>query len=138
MDGAPVLDQREHVTAVDLVLNAAIAPSKVWDYGTVPGSDGNKGQLPDLFALRTVERRYAEATHAARASRSGWRLTLRYVGRDVAEARWLEFKLSESLRGRRFVIDGVRSTPVTHDVSAPIRKDSDGRFSGETSWIYVL
>lgn len=136
MTDALVLDERKHATALKALLNAALSPSSVYDYGKVPGADGNAGTLPNIFALLGIERRYVEPTHAGRTQRSSWRITVRYAGRTVDEARWAAMKVAEALEDR-LVVDGVTSTPITHETTQAIALD-DGRFAGWASYTYTL
>ena len=136
MTDALVLDERKHVEAIKAALTAALGANRVFDYGTVPGTDGNAGTLPPIFLLLGLERRYVEPTRAGRTTRSGWRLTVRYVGRTVDEARWAAAKVAEALE-TRLVVDGVTSTPVTHESTQAIALD-DGRFSGWSAFTYAL
>lgn len=144
MTDALVLDERKHVAAIKTVLEAALGNEpgtvppvgRVYDYGTVPGADGNAGTLPNIFTLLGLERRYVEPDRAGRTSRSGWRLTVRYVGRTVDEARWAAAKVAAALE-TRLVVDGVTSTPLTHESTQAIALD-EGRFSGWAAFTYVL
>lgn len=135
MTDALVLDEREHASALKALLSAPLN-GHVYDYGKVPGADGNAGSLPNIFALLGLERRYVEPMKAGRTQRSGWRLTVRYIGRTVDEARWAAAKVAEALEDR-VVVDGAVSTPITHETTQAIALD-DGRFAGWASWTYAL
>lgn len=136
MTDALVLDERKHVAAIKTLLNAALSPNLAYDYGTVPGADGNAGTLPPIFVLLGLERRYVEPTGAGRTTRSGWRLTVRYIGRTTDEARWAAAKVAQAME-TRLTVDGVVSTPVTHESTQAIAPD-DGRFSGWAAYTYAL
>lgn len=142
MTSAPVTDERVHRDVIEPMLRAALgidAPGiqRVYDYGDVPGTDGNQGKLPDIFVLPTLERRYVGPRRDGRAGRSGWRLSVRYVGSTVDEARWALNKVTAAIDEQRFTIGGVISTPVTHESTTDIAPD-DGRYSGLTVWVYAL
>ena len=137
MTTAPALDERTHRETIKALLTATLGPNRVYDYGTVPGADGNAGTIPPIFTLVSVERRYVEPSKAGQASRSGWRVNVRFVGRTVAEADWAAWKVTQALDGVRVSLDGVTSNPITHELSEDIAPD-DGRFSGRKQWIYAL
>jgi hypothetical protein len=134
---ASPLDERAHRDVIAPLLTATLGANRVCDYGGVPGADNNPGTVPDLFALPAFERRYVEPYHAGRATRSGWRLTVRYVGRTVDEARWAALKVATALNEVRVTIGGIESTPITHESTQAIAPD-DGRFSGWSVWTYAL
>lgn len=131
MSNAPVLDERVHRS----VLTAAIATHEddlpVYDYGKVPST------LPPIYALLSVERTYVQPRKVGVATRSGWRVSLRYVGRSVAEASWAGLKAAQALDQQRLVFDGFTSSPLTHESTTQIEPD-DGRFSGLTNYTYTL
>jgi hypothetical protein len=134
---ASPLDERAHRDVIAPLLTATLGANRVYDYGRVPGANNNSGTVPDIFALLGFERRYVEPYHAGRATRSGWRLTVRYVGRTVDEARWAALKVATALNEVRVTIGGIESTPITHESTQAIAPD-DGRFSGWSAWIYAL
>lgn len=132
------LDERLHVAAIKAAIKAQFGPNNVYDYGTVPGADGNAGTLPNIFALVSLERRYnPNLTLAARASANGWRLSVRVVGRTMDEARWALLKVATALNEQRLTIDGRATTPLQYESPRPPELD-DGRFSGLASYTYAL
>lgn len=137
MSTAPALDERKHREAIKALLTAAVGPNRVYDYGKVPGADGNEGTLPPIFLLVSVERRYVEPQKGGQATRSGWRVNVRYAGSSVNEADWAAWKVTQALDGARLVIDGATSLPVVHELSEDIAPDG-GRFAGRKQWIYAL
>lgn len=138
MSTAPVLDEREHRTALDTLIESTVGAGRVYSYGTVPGADGNAGSLPPIFVLLALERRFVPISRGVGlASRSGWRLSTRYVGRTVDEAAWAAFKVGEALDGALLAVDGHTSTPVQLESTQAIALD-DGRFAGLALWTYSL
>lgn len=134
---APALDERKHVTVIAEALTATLGANRVYEYGTVPGESGVTGTLPPIFALPSLERRYAAPDRSGRSGRSGWRLSVRYVGRTASEARWAGMQIAAALDGANLTIDGYTSTPVTFESQAAVAPD-EGRYSGTSSWTYVL
>lgn len=131
MTSAPVVDERLHRDALETALTATLGANRVYDYGEV-------GQpLPSIFVVLGIERRFVEPRRAGRAGRSGWRVTFRYVGRSVDEARWAGLKVAAAIDEQVLTIGGVKSTPVTHESTTAIAPD-DGRYSGLVVYTYVL
>ncbi len=142
MTGA--LDEREHIAVLAGLLNAALGPDpanengpRCFDYGKVPGADGNKGTLPPIYTLVSLERRYAEPTRGGRQPVTGWRLSVRYVGRTVDEARWAAVKVTDAINEARIEVEDIKSTPITHEATQSIRPE-DGRQTGMSQWTYAL
>ena len=137
---APVLDVRAHFDAVKAAIAAVNAQlgNDTYDFGEVPGLDGNDGTAPRIHALLQVERIYLPSTHGGRrATRSSWRASARYVGTTVDEATWALKHISTALDSRRLVVEGFTSTPLQHDVTDAIARDG-GLRSGLTAWTYTL
>lgn len=134
---APALDERQHIAAITSALTAQLGANRVYEYGQVPGQSGNSGTLPPIFALPQVERRFAEPDRSGRSGRSGWRVSVRFVGRSANEARWAGLQVAEALDGMNLTIDGYVSTPVTFESQAAVSPD-EGRYSGSASYTYVL
>jgi hypothetical protein len=133
---APGIDERHHDTALRALLKPALN-DHVYNFGDVPGADGNDGELPDIYAVVHLERRTAPVGPAGLARRSGWRIYVRCVGRTVKEARWALKRATNALEGVRIEVDDIRSTPLAHDSSDGVRPD-DGRQSGLVEFTYVL
>jgi hypothetical protein len=140
---APVTDEREHDATIRPLLADALGTedngdARIYAYGEVPGMDGNPGTVPAIYALLVIERRYVPpGLMVARANRSGWRVTVRGVGRTVNEARWAITKATRTLEDRRLQIAGATSTPLILEVAQLVEPD-DGRFSGLATWTYAL
>ncbi len=144
MTSAPEIDERTHRDTIVPLLAAKIGQldSKgdpvVYDFGKVPGADDNAGDLPPIYLLLTVERRAAAAPpRAGRAGVSGWRVTIRGVGRTVDEARWALNRATEAVDEQNLSIGGKVSTPVTFESSQTVGPDG-GRYSGLIAWTYAL
>lgn len=137
---APVLDIRAHFDAIKATIAAVNAQlgEDTYDFGEVPGLDGNDGNVPRIHALLQVERMYVPSAHTARrATRSGWRASVRYVGTTVDEAGWALKHISTALDSKRLVVEDFTSTPLQHDVTDAIARDG-GLRSGLTAWTYTL
>lgn len=135
---APELDERVHWDVVAAALEAEVGTGRVFKYGDVPGLDGNAGDIPPIFVLLTVQRRYTSTERlSARHSRSGWRVSTRYVGRTVDEAAWAALRTAQALDDMRLFIGTHTSTPIHHESTQSIKPDG-ARLSGSSSWTYAL
>lgn len=132
MTSAPAVDERLHRDAIKLLLPDA------FDFGTVPGLDGNPGTTPDMHQLISITRRQAEVRRGGRSGRSGWRLEVVHVGRTPDEARHGRNAATIALEERRLTIGGEISTPVQFESDDPIERDKDGWFSARSYWTYAL
>lgn len=136
-----LLDSRPHAKVVRTLLTDA-ADWTAYDYGKVPGSDGNPGTLPPIYALVSVERRFnSNLRMSAQAGRIGWRLAVRVVGRTPDEARWALMTVAGVLNESRLALltsTGPRhTTPIQFESEQSPEKD-DGRYSALSIWVYAL
>lgn len=127
---APLLDSRPQAVAIKAAIKASFGPNDVYDYGQVPGADGNAGTLPDIFALISLERTTNPTVNmAAKAGTTGWRVSVRVVGRTTDEARWALFKAATALNEAQLTIESRITTPLFLESEQTPTPD-DGRFSG--------
>lgn len=136
-----LVDSRLHAAAVRDAVTDAFGEWTAYDYGKVPGADGNTGRLPSIYALVTVERRFGgNLRSTARAGNVGWRATVRVVGRTPDEARWALLRVAEALNEKRLHVlteTGPKSTtPIQFESEQSPEKD-DGRYSALVSYTYV-
>lgn len=121
------------MTTLLAAVDTALGEWNAYRYGDLDGKT-----LPHIFALVSVERRFVTPErNGGMSGRSGWRVSVRYVGRSPKEAEWAGFLVNQALDGTRLTIDGYESTPVTHESTAAVRSD-EGRFSGESFFTYTL
>ena len=132
-------DSRPHATAVRAAVTASLAPSwTAYDYGKVPGSDGNAGSLPSIYALVSVERRYNPNLRlSAQAGQAGWRIAVRVVGRTADEARWAMARTADALNEKRLTIAGRSTTPIQFESEQTPELDN-GRYSALALYTYAL
>lgn len=127
-----MVDARPHVAAVKAAINAAMPQWEAYDWGELDGA-----QLPTIYALVKVSRRFAPADRSGRSGRSGWRIDVRTVGTTPNEARKAAGWVAEALDGVVLTIDGHKSTPVTCQFAEDAEPDS-GRYSSDSSWNYAI
>lgn len=144
MTTAPAVDERLHAAAVAATVQASLislVPSlnaNVFDFGSVPGEDQNAGTVPDTYIAIAVERRPVISSRLVQqASRSGWRVSARYVARTVNNARLAALAVTTALGEQRLSIDGHTSTPVQLESTTLIQPDA-GWFSGLSVWTYAI
>jgi hypothetical protein len=137
------LDEREHIAVLTPMIEATVGPDpdtakdRVYEYGKVPGADGNDGVLPRIYVLISIGRRFAPPNKGDTTARSGWRVSLRYVGHTVDEARWAGSRIAAALDRQRINVAGLDSTAITHESTTPVKPDA-GLFSGLVSYTYAL
>lgn len=132
----PTLDASAHWDAIKALLTASPLGDHAYDFGKVPGADGNSGTLPTTYVLLTVERRYA-APNNGRSAVTGWRVSCRFVGTTSPNARAVGNWVTAALNEARVTVGGVQSTPITHESTNSVEPD-DGMYSGLSQWIYAL
>lgn len=125
-----VLDSRPFSTAAKAAIKAAVgAASDVYDYSTVPGSNGRTGTLPTSYVIVAVERRFNPNLRAsAQASMTGWRITVRCVSTTVTNVALLLSAVAQGLNEKRLTIDGVATTPIQFESDQTPDYDN-GRYS---------
>ncbi|GHJ59134.1 hypothetical protein NOK12_16520 [Nocardioides sp. OK12] len=131
-------DSRPHVVAIKAALEVALGADRVYDYGKVPGADNNPGTLPHIYVLPAVERRTGALRRAgAYAKSSGWRVSVRAVGRTPDECRWALSRISLALDEARLTIGGDLTTPIQYE-SGQAPEPDDGKFSALEIYTYVV
>jgi len=135
-------DEQAQWDALKALLTAGEIGDHVYDFGRVPGEKDVPGDTPDAFVLLSVERRYVAPNRAGGTDRTGWRVSCRFVDTSAANARlvggWVRAALESTPgRGRRITVNGVTSTPITHETTSAVEAD-DGRYSGLSQWTYAL
>lgn len=138
MTSAPAVDERAHRDVIKAALLTKFPNPVVFDFGTVPGLDGNAGSTPRIHALLAIERRYVEPRRAGLTGLSGWRVSVRGVGRTPDEARQALLWATAALEENRLTVADVVSTPLAHESTTNPERDDDGWFSGLASWTYAL
>lgn len=134
-------DEQDVWSALKALLVTSPLGDDVYDYGEVPGVDGNPGQTPEAYTLLSIERRHVP-TNNGRTSVTGWRSSIRYVATTAEDARlvggWVRaaFEISPG-RGRRLSVSGATSTPITHESTIAVTPDGD-RYSGLSQWTLAL
>lgn len=133
---APALDASAHWGAIKALLTPTVG-ANIFDYGKVPGADGNSGTLPTTYVLLTVERRHVDPTTAGRSAVTGWRVSCRFVGNSTPNARAVGNWVTAALNEQRLTVGGLTSTPITHESTTAVESD-DGMYSGLSQWTYAL
>lgn len=132
-----LIDPRAYATAVKAALTATVGANRVYDYDDLPGSNGNAGDLPDIFVLVSIERRYNPNLNlAAMAGSTGWRVAVRSVGRTIDETRWAMFKVATALNEKRLTVAAKSTTPIQFESDQAPELD-DGRFAALSLWTFA-
>ncbi|WP_181312466.1 hypothetical protein [Nocardioides campestrisoli] len=135
---APGIDIREHYEIFEDLLTTALSPRKLYEFGSVPGVGGNKGDQPAIYGLLDVQRRpYTPQAISGHADVTGWAVTVVGVGRIRDEAAWVLNRASRALEELVVTVDGHDSTPLMFDAFDAIRPEGD-RHAGRVAYTYVL
>lgn len=131
-----VFDQRPHLAAIQAAIKAHFGPNGAFNYGEVPGANGNTGTLPNIFALVQVERAIS-GTHllSGNAAIGEWRTVVRGLGRTVLEAEWALAKIHDALNEQRLTVGSMQTTQLQHGGSEAPAFD-DGRYVGWHMFTY--
>lgn len=137
MSEALGLDEREHAKALIAALEAA-STRNAYEYGDVPGLDGNEGDEPAIYWLVQVERRNLPPLNMVKvARRTGWRASIRSVGTTINECRWAVLHASERLDSKTLTIGSLTSSRLQHETGESPEFD-DGRADALTRYTYAL
>jgi hypothetical protein len=131
-------DFRPHATAIKAAIDAALPTTvNVYDYSTVPGTNGNTGTIPAQFVIVALERRYnPNLRTTAQAGSTGWRISARAVATSVTNAGLLLAAVSTALNEQRLTIDGETTTPIQFESDQAPEFDS-GKYAGLSLWTYA-
>lgn len=133
-----LLDARPLTEAIRAAIQYFEDDLPVYDYGRVPGADGNAGTLPNIYALLSVERRGNPQIRAsARTTRTGWRFTVRVVGRTTNEARWALAKVAGAVNEAVLVVGDEQTTPIQFERDQAPELD-EGRHAALSSWTLAI
>lgn len=132
-----IYDAAAQWNAVKVLLVASPLGNFAYDYGKVPGADGNSGALPTTYVEFAVAPRYVP-TNNGRTGRAGWRVMARYVGNTSPNARVVGGWIWTALKGARITVGDVQSTPLAFTPGGDELTPDDGMYSGEFFFDYVL
>lgn len=132
-------DTRVHFDALKTALLPELPMSvDVYDYSTVPGTNGNSGKPPKSFVIVAVERRYNPNIRAsAQAGSTGWRVSVRCVGSSVSNVALMLSTVALALNEQRIAIDTTYTTPIQFESDETPQFDS-GKYSGLSMWTYAV
>lgn len=135
-----LLDSRAYAEAIKTAVKAQLGPNECYDYDEVPGTNGNSGIQPNIYAVVSLERIVNSAPQrmSAQAGTAEWRVAVRANGRTVDDVRWVLFKASTALNENRLAIDGGTTTPLEYDGSLEAPNFDDGRFTAADAYTFAL
>ena len=131
------MTEDEQAAIIIAALDDALAPAKAYEYGDVPGSNGNAGVTPERYVLVDLSRRFvAGRLLSGEARTKGWRLGTRYVAKLTADARTLRQRVTNTLENRIIRTPaGDEVGPFVFESAEAIRPD-DGYQSGSDVWTF--
>lgn len=137
-----LLDERAHAAVVLTALRAALASDPadgnvVDDLNKIPGTEGNEGKAPPIFATIELERTSpVQKRMTSQAGTAGWMLTVTVNGRTVDEARWALLQVARALNERRLVVEGRTTTPLQYETgNAPTPRGK--RYEADALYTYA-
>ena len=130
------MTESEQAEAILAVLNAALAPAVAYEYGKVPGSNGNAGTEPAKYLLVDISRRYVGSFRTSgAASLKGYRLGTRYVAKSSGDARTMRQRVAAALEGHIIKTEAGEIGPFMFETGDPIRPD-DTYQVGTDTWTF--
>lgn len=139
---APVLDPRPHSDAVKAAVDEQLDVWKAYDYGEVPGDEGNPDEsernkpLPNLYAIVSIEQvPSAGQRMSGQTGTTQWIADIRGVGRTVREAEFVLWKACEALHEQILMINDRATEPLQRQIGQAPEPDG-GRFSGRVVFTY--
>lgn len=118
------------------------ANAQLSSYGGTTGAvkmldyDDARGVILEHVQL-SVARRFTPVERAGREAQKPWRITTRPVAVTVSNGREMARRVDTALNGVRITAGGVASTPLRLESADDIGPD-DGKFTGLTTWTFVL
>jgi len=128
--------ESEQAEAILAALNAALAPAVAYEYGKVPGSNGNAGTEPPKYVLVDVSRRYVDSFRAGGGpSLKSYRLGTRYVAKSTGDARTMRQRVTDALEGQIITTAAGEVGPFIFEAGDPVLPD-DGFQVGTDTWTF--
>lgn len=120
------MTESEQAAAIFAALNAALAPRSVaYEYGKVPGANGNNGTEPDRYVVVDISRRYVEHRRASGfVPLQGGRVGTRYIAKSATDVRAMRAKVTAALEDQILVTDAGEIGPFTFESADPMRSDA--------------
>lgn len=131
-----LVDARPHLDAIKAAIADAMGSDDVYDHSDVPGRFGNPGDLPDVFVLVAVERRYSPVLRSAHAGNVGWRVIVTALGTTVAESAWVLSRVADALNEQRLIIASQPTTRIQFESDTAPKFDDD-RFTADAFYTYA-
>lgn len=124
--------EQQHATALLSMLTTGNVP--VFEVDAIK----SMGTPPQKYAEFELEWRPGAVSRAnAQQTANGYRFTTYYIADNVANARNVLRLVEAAVRGKRVTVAGRVSTPIQRESADPI-DEVNGRYSGWTTWTYVL
>jgi hypothetical protein len=131
-----LVTESEMAAAILATLNAAIAPSVAYEYGKVPGSNGNAGTEPAKYLLIDVTRRYVDSHRASGVtSLTGYRLGTRYVAKSIGDAREMRRRTATALEDQILATADGELGPFTFEAADSLVL-TEGYHVGTDTWTF--
>ena len=130
------MTENEQAAAILAALNAALSPVVAYEYGKVPGANGNAGTEPARYAVVTVSRRYVPERRASGyVSVPGGRLGVRYIAKAAIDVRNMRRLAAEVIEDQILTTDAGEVGPFTFESGDPARPDG-AYLVADDSWTF--
>lgn len=118
------MTEQEQATAILAAINAAIAPNVAYEYGKVPGTNGNTGTEPASYMVVALSRRYVPERRASgEVTVRGGRLSTRYIAKSVVNAREMRRRTTEVLEDKALTTTAGDVGPFVFESADPFQPD---------------
>ena len=131
------MTENEQAAAILAAINAALSPAAVaYEYGKVPGANGNAGTEPARYVVVTVSRRYVPERRASGyVSVPGGRLGVRYIAKAATDVRNMRRLATEVIEDQILTTDAGEVGPFTFESGDPARPDG-AYLVADDSWTF--
>ena len=114
------MTESEQAAAILAAINAAIAPAVAYEYGKVPGADGNAGPEPFKYVVMDLSRRFVDSFRGSgEASVTGGRLGTRYIAKSLTDAREMRRRVTAALEDKVLTSTAGEVGPFRFETSDP-------------------
>jgi len=118
------MTENEQAAAILAAINAAIAPAVAYEYGKVPGTNGNAGSEPTKYVLVAISRRYVPERRASgEVTVPGGRLSTRYIAKSVADGRTMRQRTTDVLEDKILTTAAGEVGPFVFESGDPFQPD---------------
>ena len=118
------MTENEQAAAILAAINAAITPAVAYEYGKVPGTNGNTGTEPTSYMVVAISRRYVPERRASgEVTVPGGRLSTRYIAKSVVNGREMRRRTAAVIEDKILTATGGDVGPFVFESGDPFQPD---------------